>query len=532
MMTSSDDEDFKYFFPHVRAVYRDHPNPEYIGHPFISCLEFFPDDASLTSRLETLPHFDESQRSQAAAVRLTYVSSLSRIFIALARTLALVRGLSNLMLEGYVPRRPLTVAGRKRMQELYEARLNQTVPGMGTGAWGRDSGAELSTAFIGVAGCGKSATIKALDALYPPVIHHADLSIWQVPILVFELPTDGRSMHGLATAIIDALDKRLPFCDYGNLYLRKGKKNALERLYDAIKLLHIHAVGLLVADESQSEGGVGDFYSAKKGGAKTKTYRDGEAPLISLLIAASNRLRIPLVLVGTNELHEVMGGRMSRCRRSVGHGMEYWGFLERSGNVRMPGEFEVLLRRLWKYQWVSKPVKLNDARANQFFELTQGNADLIVKLFVSAQTKAINEGIEELTPELILATYEKEFKPVIDPMRAQREQDPEKLARYADIAPIGLRDGAGFSSAAIQMHRENMQRKGAAAKAGNDAGEPAPLAAKSAGVKQKKPRKPRTVPDAPVPNAPVAEPVKVSLPSGFAEVVGDLEVRTFEDLDC
>ncbi len=450
---------------YVEASYQDHPNPEYHGNRLISALPFFLTDSDLLEALELLPEFHESERDESAAVRQTFIGRLSRMLIVIPRTIHGVQSFLHLLLEGYVGREPFGREHRAKLQAIYEARKQgkplSSLPDAKVKRT-RRVGAELSTAFIGASGAGKTTLLNHLAELLPPVIKHSDM--WQVPILIFEMPPDGRTEHGLATAIIDALHRKLPYASYADLYLRNvNNKNAFERIYDAASLLEIHGVGLLIADESSKQQKVDKHAknvldaapNATAGGSRPAKLT---TPLISLLITASNKLGVPLVLTGTNEVYDVLRGSFSKKRRATGHGMQFWGFLTSSGSFSEPGEFEAFLRRIWKFQWVKKPVKLSNARAQQFFELTQGNPDIIVKLFASSQRRAIREGIEELTPEVIQETFDKEFTAVQRPLKAHGDADAAELVKYLDIAPTDLRPGAEFSAAAERLNRQHYEK--------------------------------------------------------------------------
>lgn len=451
-------------FAYVEAVYEDHPNPEYKGNPLISALPFYLTDDELIEGLELLPKFSAQEREHDAGLRRTYIGRLSRCVIALPRTVALARCLLDLMLEGYVGREPFLPQHRQTLQRLYEGRKKRIpLEQIADAHRPREAGAELSTAFIGASGCGKSTTVKRIAELLPPVICHDDGDMWQVPVLIFELPPDGRTVHGLATAIIDALAKRLPLAGYAKKYLQNvNRKNAYERIYDAASLIQNHRVGLLIADESQKQKPSDEELKRKEDPTQTvhrQLNPEHETPLISLLITASNKLGVPLVLVGTNELHDVLHGRFSKRRRGVGHGTEDWLFLERSGDLRKPNEFEALLRKLWKYQWVQKVTKLSADRANLFFQLTQGNPDIMVKLFASAQRRAIRDGVEELTDDIIREAFKRECRGVHEPLDAHEQQDPERLVQYLDIAPVELRAGKHYAKVAAEMNESNYKRK-------------------------------------------------------------------------
>ncbi|MGJ0223586.1 ATP-binding protein, partial [Streptococcus pyogenes] len=272
------------------------------------------------------------------------VMSLTHFYSALPRVLTLARSLLDLLMEGYVGREPDKARHFAILERRRAVRLGLT--GMTAGIDDPDqvsSIEELSVALMGEPGTGKSKFLKRFSQLLEEPIYHEKYGVWQLPILRIRFPPDGRNLHALATYIILAIDRKLPEHGYREKYLRTSQKsgNAMERLRIAEDLLHLHFVGLLLVDEAQDS-----KFAEKSAGSSTDPLKDakpeGEQPILTLLIAASNTFGIPLVLVGTGELHDVMQRRMSRGRRCDGYGVEYWGKLKMSGSLTDPDEYELL----------------------------------------------------------------------------------------------------------------------------------------------------------------------------------------------
>jgi hypothetical protein len=74
------------------------------------------------------------------------------------------------------------------------------------------------------------------------------------------------------------------------------------------------------------------------------------------------------------------------------------------------------------------------------YYLSQGVIDIAIKLFASAQVKAILDRNECVTTNLLCDVYESELSLLHPMLDALREGNPAKLAQFPDIAPIGIAD--------------------------------------------------------------------------------------------
>lgn len=412
--------------PIYTAEYRDHPVAKYNKNPLIRALPVLPDHLTLQSAFTRLPDFSPEERTANREEKVLKLQQLFRFYIALPRVVELSETLHGMICEGYAGQVPFSQADNSRRLNHYELQKS--------GEFYQDddteNGSEFTAALIGIPGSGKSKALMRVSAPYRRVIYHPELDIYQIPALLIEMPYKGISVNALAQAIIRALDKAFPQGDYYRIYLT-AKVNAEVLFMDAVSLMQTHYVGALLVDESQNR----DYQSR----VPAKAVR-GQSPLTTLLITATNRSNIPMLMVGTPELNDILGQRMSMLRRTVGRGMRVWKPLSlpttnRSGDVIDMGEFDVFLQVLWDYQWTKTPFEMTQRMRNIFYYYTQGVPDIIIKLFHDTQLRAIrNGGDEVVSEELIHDVANNELAPMTELTRAMRDMDYERTGRSADLA--------------------------------------------------------------------------------------------------
>lgn len=470
-------------FARVTAQYRAEDVPRLAGNPYVEALPALPDDTELAKALRHLPRFDPQERLLPAPVRIQMLDTLQQLVVPLPRFVRLARAVLKMMRTGYGPRRPFSKEDHATLQQLYAQQQTGSFVSVRQTALA----AQHSMALMGASGCGKSYSLRHIAGLFPQVIHHPELGKWQLPCLFIEMSYDGESVHTLASELFAELDRLLPDAGYTDLYMRHKGLNAEQRLHTALAKAYEHGAGMIFVDESQNQKDVEKDPGRKPRRNSSAHRAKNETPLTKLLITASNTSHIPMLMSGTLEMQALMGSRFSRARRMAGRGSAVWLPLESSGSLEKPNEFELMLKALWHYQWVQKPVALTDDWVKLFHKLTQGIPDIMVKLLESSQEAAIAGKSEQLTPALVELVFKKEFV-------------------TTEFGIIGLRDGDRvLLDAVTDLYQPDAVEEARAAKTQFQPPKPsavtarAPKGRRELGASTARPRAEKPVPPSPTP---------------------------------
>jgi hypothetical protein len=411
------------------ARYRDLPLERLNANPLIRALPAMPDKPQLQKLLTRVPKFTEEDRLADPSVKEHRLQELFRLYIGLPRVADLASSLYTMMCEGYIGRVPDSLEDHEARQRLYERRQE--------GEFFDDeeieNGAEFTAALVGIPGIGKTKAMKRATAPFRCVIYHPELDIHQIPVLYVQMPYKGVSVNALANAIIRGLHNMFPQGNYYDTYLAH-RSDAEERFMDAVDLLTAHYVGLLIVDESQNRD-----HLAKNASRELSAAVRGQTPLMTMLINATNELKVPMLLCGTPELNDIYGERMSLVRRKVGRGMKPWGPLTlpkmRDGKVVYVGEFDIFLKILWRCQVTKTPFALTPEIRNTFYFYTQGISDIVIKLFHDVQLRAVRDGGDEIVDlALVHDVANTELKAMSKLTKAMRKKDTFLAAQASDLA--------------------------------------------------------------------------------------------------
>lgn len=95
--------------------------------------------------------------------------------------------------------------------------------------------------------------------------------------------------------------------------------------------------------------------------------------------------------------------------------------------------WDLLIAGLFKYQWTRFETPLTQELSALFYEHTQGICDILIKLFMMVQLRAISSGEEKITPELINKVANEELKMVQPMLKALKEGNVKRLVEYDDL---------------------------------------------------------------------------------------------------
>src|SRR6185369_8984371 len=435
-------------FPHVVAKLR-RVELRFGNNVLIRALPAFPKSlAALKKKLQVLPKFHDRLRARSAQQRRLQLRQLARFFLALPNVCELAELIYMEICEGYVGREPNTAAANRRMQAEYlRGTVERTTAEGGTSL-------KLCSALMGIPGSGKTFAIYQIARLFPPIIFHPEYNLWQIPILIVQMPYKNNSGLNLAYAIVLAISRLYPPGDYLNLYLT-GRYSETALLSVAKRLLEIHRVGIVIVDEAQKTGSQpleefkGEPIEVQKPSRATEKWAAG------ILFEASTDMHVPLLLVATSELEIALGKRASTMRRNHGNGLRHWDPLDTTIVDERPSDYDLYMSALWEQTLLRDHPKYTLDFRNTFHYYSFGIPDFMLKLYYVVQWRALQEDRETFTVADVHHVARTYFKAVTRRaghmhrlVEKYDEESAQCLASKPDLAPeFGLTYGATGTAA-------------------------------------------------------------------------------------
>lgn len=422
------------------ASYKPQKQSRFSGNRLIEALPLPLEEEELFEALKFVPPLEQDVRNWSRTERLQEVLSLTNIMIPLSSHIELGLGLDSMLREGCVGRLPFSAEHMAMYQEI-EDDARSPKPFRQT----HDTVApKLSKALIAVPGMGKTTTIQRCLARYPRVIYHPELDLYQIPWLHFEMPSDGKGVKSLLISIIEAISELIPDNTYYEDYVLKGRPSESALQSSVRRLMNKHFVGLLIPDEVQN----------------AANSRKEDQVVMTELTTLANKSKTPVLFVGTPKAQKVLGLDLRMARRSTA-GLGNWDPLPRHDRTvndegkltESPGEWVDFMSVLWQYMWVRNPVPLTEGMLDVIYDCTQGIIDLAIKLLIVAQTRAILDGSETLSEQLIVSVYDQQFKLVHPMVDALRSGDSRAMDQFDDLKLFKVKETVEDLSRASRVKR-------------------------------------------------------------------------------
>jgi len=400
----------------VQAVYREAGVPHYQGNPLIEALPPILERKQLRAALGGKIEHRPADIFLDGQTRIHVISQLlDSFFQPLARHIELESKISIMLRQGYVGRNLATGDLATHIQNGYERIMQGDLSAF---RFDHVESTAKSLAFIGCSGSGKTSSLNRILATYPQLIYHPEYNFTQIVFLKIDCPHDG-SLKSLCHNFFREIDAILA-TNYVKRYVEK--RHSVETLIAMMShLANTHAIGLLVIDEIQ-------HLSLRASGGAEK--------MLNFFVTLVNEISIPVVMVGTPKARPIFEMDLRSARRGAGFGSILWEPLSKPDSTEniLRTEWGAFTNKLWKYQWLTKASEEISAELRElWFDLSQGIMDVVIKLFVLSQIRAVVTGTERITPNIMKAVYRDELKPIHPMVEALRSGDPSKIARYSDL---------------------------------------------------------------------------------------------------
>lgn len=224
-----------------------------------------------------------------------------------------------------------------------------------------------------------------------------------------------------------------------NYYEKFGnRRNSISSMVTQMgKIARLHCIGAIIIDEIQHLLATRDNNSEK---------------MMNFFVTLINEVGVPVILIGTMRAKVVLQQDFRQARRGSGQGDMVWQ------QMKKDDDWDLLIENLWEYQWIQERTILTEVLNQTLYEESQGIVDIAVKLFALAQGRAIETGIEKITPAAIKQVAKDDLKLVQPMLKALKDGRTSELEKYADIMPMDIEEYLVMRESKIDL-RATIQKK-------------------------------------------------------------------------
>jgi GTPase SAR1 family protein len=398
----------------LTARYRKTGVTHYDGNPFIEALPPLQSSLDEARNMRGSLSFEKNMVFESAVNRAhNLIRIVDGFFQPLSSHMHLSEKISLMIRAGYVARNPRTGDLQRHLQNGYERLQSGDLDAF---RFEDSKSSAQSMTLIGCSGSGKTTSLKRILAGYPQAIYHPEFNINQVVHLKIDCSHNG-SLKEICINFFRGLDRVLG-TNYEDQYgsSRNGIETMLAKMSQSA---NSHALGVLVIDEIQ-------HLSRSRSG--------GSEEMLNFFVTLVNTIGVPVILIGTPKARSIFEKDLRSARRGAGFGAIFWNPIPEQVDGKPNQEWVSFTNKLWELQLLQNQDQLlTESLRDVWHELSQGVMDIVVKLFVLAQLRAIAVERETITEGLLRQVYEDELKPVHPMLEALRSGKPDKIAQYSDL---------------------------------------------------------------------------------------------------
>ncbi|WP_246483868.1 ATP-binding protein [Heyndrickxia vini] len=393
------------------ANYKEQVLADYRGNPLIEALPPILSFEEAFEQLSFLPQFHPDERNLSNHHRYHAILRLTRFFQPIGQTLNLEQRFSRFIRYGYIGRNPRKKEHVQVLNELHKKLIHNDDIGLPPDIRATAS----SFTLMGFSGIGKTSAVERIISLYPQVILHKEpVNCFQIVWLKLNCPYDG-SLKSLCMDFFQSIDKLIG-TNYFNKY-GKPSYSISSMVTRMGQLARLHCIGALIIDEIQ-------HLLSTKGEASEK--------MMNFFVTLINEIGIPILTIGTMKAKTLLQKDFRQARRSSGQGDMVWQ------QMKNDDDWEVLITSMWDYQWTRNYTELDRHLLDVIYEESQGIVDIAVKLFILAQTRAIETETEKVTANLIIQVAKEDLKLVQPMLNALKSGNLSEIGKFEDIVPMDI----------------------------------------------------------------------------------------------
>lgn len=307
-----------------------------------------------------------------------------------------------------------------------------TLRGEGFGT--RPTPSAMAALVTGFSGTGKTSAIRNVLGTYDQIIVHdnfpgASQPLQQVVWLSLDVPASGRSAD-LGAALMYEWDR---VCGTNRFArpLSKLRPRGATLLQEFKQAASAQFLGLLHLDEVQNLFRLPSLKNRRIRGPEDFELSIVEDECLKYFLNMHNTGQIALTYSGTPDGMRALTKRLATTQRFTTGGYHRFHHFKDTTDKEYANN---LLPQLMRYQYVAKPIQLNEEVAKLILDLSGGIYRVIIALWVAAHRVAFERVSSD---ELRLSDFKKAADTYLAPLKpaitALQSQDPTQMAKFEDL---------------------------------------------------------------------------------------------------